>query len=70
MHWRKDTRKEVTENEKRKHKQLLVDLKEKKGYRELKEEVPDRTVWRTGFERGFGLVDSLRDDEWMNECYL
>jgi hypothetical protein len=34
----------------------LDDLKEKRGYRELKQEALDGTVWRTGFGRGYGLV--------------
>ena len=37
-------------------KQLLDDLKEKKGYWELKEEALDRTLWRTRFGRGCGPV--------------
>jgi hypothetical protein len=40
----------------RRRKQLLDDHKEKKGYRKLKEEALDRTVWRTGFVRGCGPV--------------
>ena len=40
----------------RKYKQLLEDLKEKRGYRKLKEEVLDRIVYRTLFGRGFGPV--------------
>jgi hypothetical protein len=40
----------------RKHKQLLDDLKEKWGYRKLKEEALDRIVYRTRFGRGFGPV--------------
>jgi hypothetical protein len=39
-----------------KHKQLLDDLKERRGYSHLKEEALDRTVWRAGFGRGFGPV--------------
>jgi hypothetical protein len=35
---------------------LLDDLKEKRGYCHLKEEALDRTMWRTGFGRGFGPV--------------
>jgi len=35
-------------------KQLLYDLKEKRGYCQLKEEALDRTVWRTCFRRGYG----------------
>ena len=33
----------------RRHKQLLDDLEETKGYCYLKEEAVDRTVWRTRF---------------------
>jgi hypothetical protein len=36
----------------RKCKQLLDDLKEKRGYWELKEEALDRAVWRACFGRG------------------
>jgi hypothetical protein len=34
---------------------LLDELKERRGYSHLKEEVLDRTVWRAGFGRDFGL---------------
>jgi len=37
-------------------KQLMDDLKEKRGYWKLEEEALDRTVWRTGFGRGCGPV--------------
>jgi hypothetical protein len=40
----------------RRRKQLLDDLKEKRGYWKLKEETLDRTLWRTRCERGYGLV--------------
>ena len=40
----------------RKRKQLLDDLKEKRGYCELKEEALDCTVWKTGFRRACGPV--------------
>jgi hypothetical protein len=40
----------------RRCKQLLDDLKEKRGYWKLKEEELDRTVWRTRFGRGYGPV--------------
>jgi hypothetical protein len=33
----------------RRRKQLLDDLKEKRGYGKLKEEALDRTAWRNGF---------------------
>jgi hypothetical protein len=36
----------------RRRRQLLDDLKEKRGYWKLKEEALDRTVWRTRFGRG------------------
>ena len=38
----------------RRRKQLLDNLKEKRRYWNLKEEAPDRTVWRTRFGRGYG----------------
>jgi hypothetical protein len=40
----------------RRRKQLLDDLKEKRRYRKFKEEVLDRTLWRTRFGRGYGPV--------------
>jgi hypothetical protein len=49
-------RREMTGRRGRRRKQLLDDLKEKRGYWKLKEEALDRTVWRTRFERGYGPV--------------
>jgi len=40
----------------RRHKQLPPDLKEKRGYRKLKEEAPDGTPWRIPFRRGYEPV--------------
>jgi hypothetical protein len=40
----------------RRRKQLLDGLTETRGYRKLKEEALDRTVWRTRFGRGYGPV--------------
>jgi hypothetical protein len=40
----------------RRHKQLLDDLTEKKGYCKLKEEALDRTLWRTSLGWSYGLV--------------
>jgi hypothetical protein len=40
----------------RRRKQLLDDLKEKRGYWKLKEEALDRTLWRSRFGRGYGPV--------------
>jgi len=36
----------VTGSRGRKHRKLLDDLKERKGYSHLKEEALDRTMWR------------------------
>jgi hypothetical protein len=47
---------EVTGRRGRRRKKLLDDLKERRGYSHLKEEALDRTMWRAGFGRGFGLV--------------
>ena len=40
----------------RRRRKLLDDLKERRGYCELKEEALDRTMWRAGFGRGCGPV--------------
>ena len=40
----------------RKHRKLLNDLKERRGYSHLKEEALDRTMWRDRFGRGFGPI--------------
>jgi len=47
---------EVTGRRGRRRKKLLDDLKEKRGYSPLKEEILDRTMWRVRFGRGFGPV--------------
>jgi len=47
---------EVTGRRGRKCRKLLDDLKERRGYSQLKEEALDRTMWRTRFGRGFGPV--------------
>jgi len=46
---------EVMRRRGRRSNQLLDDLKEKRGYWRFKEEALDRTLWRTGFGRGYGL---------------
>jgi len=48
-------RMEVTERLGRRRMQILSDVKEKRGYWKLKEEALDRTVWRTGFGRGYEI---------------
>ena len=40
----------------RRRRKLLDDLKDKRGYCQLKEEALDRTMWRNRFGRGFGPV--------------
>jgi hypothetical protein len=37
-------------------KQILDDLKEKRGYWEMKEEGPNYTLWSNRFGRGYGPV--------------
>jgi len=46
----------VTGRRGRRRKELLDDLKERRGYAHLKEEALDRTMWRARFGRGFGPV--------------
>ena len=38
----------------RKRGKLLDELKERRGYSQLKEEALDRTMWRARFGNGFG----------------
>jgi hypothetical protein len=40
----------------RRRRKLLDDLKERRGYSDLKEEALDRTMWTARFGRGFGPV--------------
>ena len=47
---------EVTRRRRRRRKKLLVDLKDRRGYCQLKEDTLDRTVWRNRFGRVFGPV--------------
>jgi hypothetical protein len=47
---------EVTGRQGRRRRKLLDDLKERRGYSQLKEEALDRTMWRVRFGRGFGPV--------------
>jgi hypothetical protein len=44
----------VTEIRGRRLKQLLVNLKEKRGYWKLKEETLEHSLWNTCFGRGCG----------------
>ena len=45
-----------SDEEIRRCKQLLDDVKETRGYWKLKDEARDRTLCRTPFERGYGPV--------------
>ena len=47
---------EVARRRGRRRKKLLDDLKDRRGYFQLKEEALDRTMWRNHFGRGFGPV--------------
>ena len=47
---------EVTRRRGRRCKKLLDDLKDRRGYCQLKEEALDRTMWRNRFGRGSGPV--------------
>ena len=47
---------EVIRRRGRRRKKLLDDLKDRRGYCKLREEVLDRTMWRNRFGRGFGPV--------------
>ena len=49
-------RKEVIGRRGKRRRELLDDLKERRGYSHLKEEALDRTMWRARFGRGFGPV--------------
>ena len=40
----------------RRGRKLLDDFKGRRGYSHLKEEAPDRTMWRARFGRDFGPV--------------
>jgi hypothetical protein len=46
----------MTGRRRRRRKQLLDDLKEKRTYWKFKEEALDRTLWRTLFGNGNGPV--------------
>jgi hypothetical protein len=56
----------VTDIRGRRRKQLLGDLKERRGYRKLKEEALDRILCRTRFGGSYGFVVRVAT-EWMNE---
>ena len=54
----------VTRRRGRRRKKLLDDLKDRRGYCQLKEEALDCTMWRNRFGRGFGpVVWQITDDD-------
>ena len=55
---------EVTGRRGRRHRKLLDDLKDRRGYCQMKEEALDRTMWRARFGRGFGYVRQI--NEWIS----
>ena len=52
----------MTGRRERRGKQLLDDIKCRRGYCELKEGALDRPLYRTGFGRGCGPVESQTED--------
>ena len=55
---------EVRIRRERRRKKVLDDLKDRRGYCQLKEEALDRTMWRNRFGRGFGpAVLQITDDD-------
>jgi len=61
---------EVTRRWGRRRKELLDDLKDRRGYCQLKEEALDRTMWREHFGRGFGpVVWQVTDDDECRQCH-
>ena len=57
---------DVTRRRGRRRRKLLDDLKDRRGYSNLKEEALDRTMWRNRFGGGFGSV-VRQNTERMNE---
>jgi hypothetical protein len=53
---KKEGRIEVKGRRGRRCKQVLEDLKERRGHCKLKEEALDQTLWKTRFGRGYGPV--------------
>jgi hypothetical protein len=69
IEWKIEGRIEVTERQERRSKQLLNDLKERRGYWKLKEEALDGTLCRTRFGIGCGPV--VRETaKWMSGNFL
>ena len=63
-----EERTKVTGRRGRRRKELMDELKERRGYWKLKEKALDRTLWQTCFERGYGSVVS-QSTEWLKQMY-
>jgi len=59
---------EVARRRARRRKKLLDDLKDRRGYSHLKEEVLDRTVWKHRFGGGSGPVVRQNTEGCMNSA--
>ena len=59
---------EVARRRGRRHKKLLDDLKDRRGYCHLKEESLDGTMWRHRFGGGFGPV-VRQNTEWIMNIF-
>jgi hypothetical protein len=60
---------EVTRRRERRRKKLLDDLKDRRGYCHLKEELLDLTMWRNRFGGDFEPV-VRQNTEWMNTGFI
>ena len=64
IEWKIKGETEVTRRRGRRRKKLLDELKDRRGYSYLKEEVLDRTMWMNRFGEDFGPV-VRQNTEWM-----
>ena len=62
---------EVSRRRGRRRNKLLGNLKDRRGYCQLKEEALDRTMWRNRFGRGFGpVVWQITDNDDEPTCSM
>jgi hypothetical protein len=59
---------EATRRWGRRRRNLLDELKKRRGYSHLKKEALDWTMWRARFGRGFGPA-VRQTAKWMNRCF-
>ena len=60
----------MTRRRGRRSKKLLDEIKDRRGYCQLKEEALDRTMWRNRFGRGFLPVVSQITDNDDDDPYI